>query len=131
MSENERKNDPWKALPPFELEDVRPCDLVVCRECHAVRHVGELALEKRSPGLFEDDVEGVFCPGCNQLLFGAKAWLDHRVKQELWDNRKAEEEGERNQRSDPLGRRAAEAAADQGGRADEGRTARKRAKVAA
>ena len=112
MSEHQREHDPWKVLPPLRLEEVRPCDLVICGECKAVRHVGDLDVEKRSPGVFENEVEGVFCPGCGQLLFDRKSWIAHKVEQGLWDERQGEgtKEAERS-RSVPL---AVAAAVDEG-----------------
>jgi hypothetical protein len=103
MSEHEREHDPWKVLSPFRLEEVRPCDLVVCRECKAVRYVGDLDLTKRSPGMFEDEIEGVFCPGCGQLIFDRKGWIAHKVEQGLWDERQGEgKRGGEPSRSGPL-----------------------------
>ena len=90
MDKRERKHDWWEVVAPHPLEDVRPCDLVVCRECGAVRHVGDLDLETRSTGVFSESVEGVFCPGCGQRLFDRKSWNEHRQEQEVWDDEQAE-----------------------------------------
>jgi hypothetical protein len=68
---------------------MRPCDLVVCGECLAVRYIGTAKLEIReAPGwnlMGGEEVIGVFCPGCDQLLYDAAGWEAHRVLQRHYD----------------------------------------------
>jgi len=110
----QRKHDQWKVANPIRLDGAgnevpRPCDLIICPECLAVRYIGSAQLETRSPGIIDKDVTGVFCPGCDQLLFDEAAWVEHRAEQKQYDNEvRRRKEGERNQRSDPLGVAAAE-----------------------
>lgn len=93
----------------LSIEDVRPCDLKVCLACNQVQYVGDLEVEKRRPGLFASSaVHGVFCPNCEQMLFDADEWQAHVEEQRAWDAKNAKE-GERTERSDPLGGRAAAA----------------------
>lgn len=82
---DEKPDSRWTLALPLRLESVRPCDLVICRNCGGVRYVGNLDLVSRSPGLFEDSVKGVWCPGCDQLLFDEASWLEHRVEQREYD----------------------------------------------
>jgi len=91
---SERKHDKWKVAAPIRIDGAgdeapRPCDLVVCPECLAVRYIGRAQLEDRvrEARLFTDDrVRGVFCPGCDQMLFDESGWLDHRAEQRQYDN---------------------------------------------
>ena len=92
---SERKHDKWKIAAPIRIDGAgdevpRPCDLIVCPECLAVRYIGRAQLEDRvrearllTP---DDKVRGVFCPGCDQLLFDEKGWMEHRAEQRQYDN---------------------------------------------
>jgi hypothetical protein len=86
---SERKHDQWKVARPIRLDGAgeevpRPCDLVICPECLAVRYIGRAQLEERER--FFDTVRGVFCPGCDQLLFDEQSWIEHRAEQRQYDN---------------------------------------------
>ena len=91
---SERKHDKWKVAAPIRIDGAgdevpRPCDLVVCPECLAVRYIGRAQLEDRvsEVRLFNDSkVRGVFCPGCDQMLFDEKGWIEHRAEQRQYDN---------------------------------------------
>lgn len=121
---SERKHDKWKVARPIRLdgggEEVpRPCDLIICPECLAVRYIGRAKLEERvKEWAFPPNnvVKGVFCPGCDQLLFDEEAWIEHRAEQRQYDNehKRLEVEGSAKQ-SGPLG-----VAAAVGGNADDG-----------
>lgn len=100
MSDDKPENR-WTLAPPLRLEDVRPCDLVICHNCGGVRYVGNLDLESRSPGLFEQSVKGVWCPGCDQLLFDEASWIEHRLEQREYDREVERGKEERAPRSGP------------------------------
>jgi hypothetical protein len=104
----ERKHDQWKELPPTYIDHVgkemRSCDLVVCGECLAVRYIGTAQLEARAvprpeplsrTPVQDEDVTGVFCPGCDQLLFDKTSWAEHRSLQRHYDTefRRREKKG--------------------------------------
>ncbi len=137
---SERKHDQWAPAPPIRIDRVgedggpRPCDLVVCPECLAVRYIGGLQLEdrvKQEEALFqkEERVKGVFCPGCDQLLFDEDAWIEHRAEQRQYDNELKRKDGERAQRSGPLSVAAEAAASDEQQQAEDGKPrARRRAR---
>jgi len=114
---SQRKHDQFEVAPPLRLDGAgeeipRPCDLVICPECLAVRYIGRSELETRRHGVFESsETKGVFCPGCDQLLFTEETWIQHLAERRYYDNEiQRRKEGERNERPDPLlGRAAVEA----------------------
>jgi hypothetical protein len=86
---SERKHDQWNVATPIRLDGAgeevpRPCDLIICPECLAVRYIGRAQLESRDR--FFDTVKGVYCPGCDQLLFDEQGWIEHRAEQRQYDN---------------------------------------------
>ncbi len=91
---SERKHDQWKVAAPIRIDGAgdevpRPCDLVVCPECLAVRYIGRAQLEDRvkEARIFDSiKVRGVFCPGCDQMLFDEQSWIEHRAEQRQYDN---------------------------------------------
>lgn len=99
---SDRKHDPWELAKPIVIdgedeEAVRPCDLIVCPECLAVRYIGGAQPEERvrTPASFMRGavmVRGVFCPGCGQLLFDEESWIEHRTRRALYDQRRADDE---------------------------------------
>ena len=105
----QRKHKPWELAAPIWLdgsgkEVPRTIDLVICPECLAVRYIGHSQVEERTftRGLFEETAKGVFCPGCDQLLFDEQAWIKHLAAQQHYDDQlKAREEAERTKRTGP------------------------------
>lgn len=97
-----RHDSPWTLRPPLRLdgkegqEATRPCDLVVCPRCLAVRYIGLAQLEERTPpGFGAKKVRGVFCPGCDQLLFDQNSWADHLADRKIFDRAKEAERAKR------------------------------------
>jgi hypothetical protein len=96
-----KRDDPWMLRPPLRLDGVgeevpRPCDLVVCPRCLAVRYIGRAQFEVRTkPGFSGEKVRGVFCPGCDQLLFDENSWTDHLADRKVYDRGKESERAKR------------------------------------
>ena len=109
---DDKPEDRWKLAPPLRLDGARPCDLVICLRCGGIRYVGNLDLETRTPGLFYDPIKGVWCPGCDQLLYDEASWMEHRLEQREYDREVARRKEERVERSDPQLRAAPPRAAD-------------------
>lgn len=104
---SERKHDQWKVVAPIRLDGAgeevpRPCDLVVCPECLAVRYIGRAQVEEREPAFSFEAVRGVFCPGCDQLLFDEEGWIEHRAEQRQYDSELKRRGEEGAQPSGPL-----------------------------
>lgn len=105
----QRKHKPWELAAPIWLdgsgkEVPRTIDLVICPECLAVRYIGHAQVEERTftRGLFEETAKGVFCPGCDQLLFDEQTWIKHLAAQQHYDDQlKTREEAERTKRAGP------------------------------
>lgn len=106
----QRRHKPWELAHPIWLdgsgdEVPRTCDLVICPECLAVRYIGHAHVEERTftrAGIFEQTAKGVFCPGCDQLLFDEQAWIEHRAAQKHYDDQvKHRKEAERSTHADP------------------------------
>lgn len=94
-----KKDDPWVLRPPIRLDGAgdevpRPCDLIVCPRCLAVRYIGRVQLEERTKELF-DKVRGAFCPGCDQLLFTEESWTEHLADRKVYDRQKEAERAKR------------------------------------
>ena len=95
-----KKDDPWELRPPIRLDGAgdevpRPCDLIVCPRCLAVRYIGRVQLEERTKEWTLDKVRGVFCPGCDQLLFTEESWTEHLADRKVYDRQKEAERAKR------------------------------------
>ena len=96
-----KRDDPWTLRAPLRLDGAgeevpRPCDLVVCLRCLAVRYIGRVQFEVRTkPGFAGEKVRGVYCPGCDQLLFDENSWTDHLADRKVYDRGKEAERAKR------------------------------------
>lgn len=126
---SQRKHNQWERAEPIRIDGAgeevpRPCDLVVCPECLAVRYIGRANLESRTfdASLFtEKTAKGVFCPGCDQLLFDEESWIEHLAERKHYDNElKRRKEAERLERVDPLPVAAAPSGRSDGAARDTG-----------
>lgn len=98
---------------PTSLDKVRPVDLVVCSGCGVVVSLHEVTVTERLQLTAEElevesvrdldldclsgarvvqedgeevvEVEGVFCPNCEQMLFDRETWTVHVAERMIFD----------------------------------------------
>jgi len=77
-----------RVMKPIPADEIRSIDFVGCPRCNVMIHlhgVEETEIREFEEDDDVEDVEGVFCPSCDQRLFDRKGWINHLADRVAYD----------------------------------------------